>query len=130
MKVLYIDDDRINALLFEETARFVPGVSIESVGSATEALDFAPGFAPDLLVIDLHLPDGDGLALLPQLRAALGRPALPAVLCSADDSVELAARAEAAGFGARWSKPVQIPAVIAELRRLEASGSGAGVGTA
>lgn len=124
MRVLYVDDDRINALLFEETARFVPGLELEMAASVAEALELAPRFAPDLLVIDLHLPDGDGLSLLPQLRAALGQPELPAVLCSADESPEVAARAKAAGFGSRWPKPVEIPAVIAELKRLAASAAG------
>jgi two-component system, OmpR family, response regulator len=125
MKVLYIDDDRINVLLFEETARFVPGLELETAASAAEALELACRFGPDLLVIDLHLPDGDGFTLLPQLRAALGRPDLPAVLCSADDTPEIAARAQAAGFAGRWPKPVEIPVVIAELKRLGGTASGA-----
>lgn len=124
MKVLYIDDDRINTLLFEETARFVPGLELETASTAAEALELAPRFGPELLVIDLHLPDGDGFSLLPRLRAAIGRPELPAVLCSADDTPEIAERATAAGFSGRWPKPVEIPVVIAELKRLGGPASG------
>ena len=118
MRVLYVDDDRINALLFEETARLAPGVEIETAGSAAEALELAPRFAPELLVIDLHLPDGDGFSLLPRLRAALQQSDLPAVLCSADDDPGVAARAEAAGFCDRWPKPVEIPRVLEAFRTL------------
>ena len=74
MRVLYVDDDRINALLFEETVRFAPGVEIETAGTGAEALDLAQRWQPDLLVVDLHLPDANGLELLSRLRAAAGRP--------------------------------------------------------
>ena len=71
MKVLYIDDDRINTLLFVETCRFARGVEVETAGTGAEALEVALRWRPDLLVIDLHLPDTTGYDLLPALRQAL-----------------------------------------------------------
>ena len=68
MRVLYVDDDRINALLFTETCRFAGNVEVETADSGAEALALAGRFRPDLLVIDLHLPDTCGYALLPALR--------------------------------------------------------------
>ena len=121
MRVLYVDDDRVNALLFTETCRVAgPGIQVETAGSGAEALVLAPQWRPDLLVIDLHLPDMLGYALLPQLRAALARPALPAFLCTADEADEVAQPARVAGFDGCWTKPVELPLVLAELTRRSA----------
>jgi CheY-like chemotaxis protein len=117
MRVLYVDDDRINALLFVETCRFAGGVEIETVASGAEALELVQRWAPDLLVIDLHLPDTNGYDLLPALRASLGLPGLPAILCTADEAVMVAEPARVAGFDACWIKPVDVSLIVAELAR-------------
>jgi CheY-like chemotaxis protein len=57
MRVLYVDDDRVNALLFSEACRFASGVVVETADSGEEALEIAAQWRPDFLVIDLHLPD-------------------------------------------------------------------------
>jgi two-component system, OmpR family, response regulator len=115
MRVLYVDDDRINTLLFVETCRFVGGVDVETAGTGAEALEQVAAWVPDLLVLDLHLPDTTGYALLPQLRSALGLAQLPAVLCTADTPSSVEGPAHAAGFHACWAKPVDLKTVLAEL---------------
>ena len=117
MRVLYIDDDRINTLLFVEACRFAGGVEIETAGSGAEALEMVRAFAPQLLVIDLHLPDTTGYMLLPALREAAGVPALRAFLCTADEAEFVAGPARAAGFDGCWTKPVDLRPVLAELAR-------------
>ena len=121
MRVLYVDDDRVNALLFVETCRFAPGVEVETAASGAEALALAPLWQPDMLVVDLHLPDTTGYALLPALRACLQRPALPAYLCTADEAQLVSGPAHAAGFDGCWSKPVDLGLVLAELAAHSAS---------
>lgn len=120
MRVLYVDDDRINALLFSEACQLVEGVEVEveSVVSASQALELVPHWKPDLLVLDLHLPDSRGTDLLPRLRASLGRPDLPAMLCTADETAAAAEVAAAAGFDGCWSKPLDLRRVLAELGRI------------
>jgi CheY-like chemotaxis protein len=117
MRVLYVDDDRINSLLFAEACRFASGVEIETAATGAEALEMAPRWAPQVLVIDLHLPDTNGYALLPALRAALHAPALPAYLCTADDPALVAEPARSAGFNGCWPKPVDVQVILAELAR-------------
>lgn len=117
MRVLYIDDDRINSLLFVEACRFAEGVETETAASGAEAMELALRWLPDLLVIDLHLPDTNGYALLPALRVALAAPSLPAYLCTADDALQVAEPARAAGFDGCWGKPVDLQAILAELTR-------------
>jgi CheY-like chemotaxis protein len=71
-----------------------------------------------VLVIDLHLPDTTGLELLPRLRQAFGLPDAPAFLCSADDPAQARQPALDAGFCGYWPKPVDLPAMLADLSRL------------
>jgi CheY-like chemotaxis protein len=117
MRVLYIDDDRVNTLLFVETCRLGAGIELETAASGAEALEIVGSWTPDLLVVDLHLPDTTGFALLPALRARAGQPTLPAILCTADTADMVAAPAQAAGFDDCWTKPVQLRQVMAELAR-------------
>jgi CheY-like chemotaxis protein len=121
MRVLYIDDDRINTLLFVETCRFAGGVEVDTAGSGAEAFDVIQRFKPDLLVIDLHLPDTIGYDLLPQLRARLGHPALPAFLCTADEAALVELPAREAGFDGCWTKPVDLQTVLRELNHRSSS---------
>jgi len=117
MRLLYIDDDRINTLLFVEACRFADGVEVESAASGAEALEVAQRWQPELLVVDLHLPDTNGYELLAALRRALGQPTLPAFLCTADDEDAVAEPARLAGFAGCWTKPVNLATVLAELSR-------------
>lgn len=117
MRVLYIDDDRINSLLFVETCRFARGVEIETAASGAEALELAKQWRPDLLVIDLHLPDTNGYDLLGALRRQLVLPELPAWLCTADESALVEQPAREAGFAGCWTKPVDLQRVLNELAR-------------
>ena len=120
MRVLYIDDDRVNAILFAEACRFAEGVEVQTTFSGAEALELAQHWVPDLLVIDLHLPDTNGYTLLPALRAQLQRPQLRAFLCTADETDRVQAPALAAGFEGCWAKPVEMQFLVAELARLQA----------
>jgi CheY-like chemotaxis protein len=115
MRVLYVDDDRVNTLLFVETCRFARGVEVETALTGAEALERIATWAPDMLVIDLHLPDTTGYELLPVLRALLAAPCLPAFLCTADPAHSVAGPAREAGFDGCWTKPVDLSVVLSEL---------------
>jgi CheY-like chemotaxis protein len=130
MRVLYVDDDRVNALLFSEACRFATGVDVQTADSGSEALEIAAQWRPDLLVIDLHLPDMLGYALLPQLRRQLAAPTLPAFLCTADSASEVTEPARQAGFDGCWTKPVELQTMLAELARRSASAGPADRGPA
>jgi two-component system, OmpR family, response regulator len=120
MRVLYVDDDRVNTLLFVEACRVAGGLEVETAGSGAEALDLVRHWSPELLVIDLHLPDTSGYALLPALRQSLAAAALPAILCTADDAERVSTAAQAAGFGACWTKPVAPQTIASELAQRRA----------
>lgn len=113
LRVLFVDDDRINAFLFENLCSSLPGVHTRCAASGGEALEAAADWHPDVLVLDLHLPDTTGTELLGQLRAALGP--VPAFLCSAEEPATLEPMARAAGFNGVWPKPVDEARLLSDL---------------
>ncbi len=121
MRLLYVDDDRVISLLFEEICRREPGLELRTAADGEEAVAALAGWSPDLLVIDLHLLDTDGFALLAKLRALPGSAHCPAYLCTADDAAQVVDQARAAGFAGCWGKPMDAARLRVELARLSTS---------
>ncbi len=124
MKILYVDDDRINLVLFAHVCSMVPGTELHTAADGDEALMQARLHAPDLLVIDLHLPGIDGYALLGLLRQQPSGRDVPAFLCTADGTAEVRKRALAHGFQDTWCKPVDVATLMQALAMLGARLSG------
>ena len=118
MQLLYVDDDRINLMLFENACAALPGLQVSTAASGAEALQLAREQPPQLLVIDLHLPDTDGPALLQRLRHEAALHEVPAFLCSADDDGTLRRIAADAGFSGCWAKPLDSHGLKRELAAL------------
>jgi two-component system, OmpR family, response regulator len=118
MRLLYIDDDRINSLLFEEACRMAGGIRCDTAADGAEAVEAAERLRPAVLVIDLHLPDTDGYALLQRLRGIDGLANVPAYLCTAEEPSAVQAPAAAAGFLDCWTKPIDIGRLIEALNAL------------
>jgi two-component system OmpR family response regulator len=120
MRVLYIDDDRINGLLFEEACRLDDSLEVQLAFDGEEALTIAREWRPDVLVVDLHLPDTDGFNLLRTLRDLPECSTLPAFLCTAEEPSDVLARAVEAGYLACWPKPIDVRATLEALRAVRA----------
>jgi CheY-like chemotaxis protein len=118
MRLLYVEDNRINALLFEEALKLQPGFELRVAEDGAQAVELAREWAPQVLVLDSHLPDVNGAALLQRLRELPGLAGVPAFMCSADAQTEDVQRALAAGFLGYWSKPISIVNVLRDLQAL------------
>lgn len=118
MRLLYVEDNRINALLFEEALRTQAHVELRVAENGAQALQSVREWRPDVLVLDSHLPDITGLELLPMLRAVPGLESAPAYMCSADVQFADVQRALRAGFDGYWTKPIDFDAMFAELQRI------------
>ena len=84
--ILLVEDSGADACLFRMVAREVmPGVGISRVEGGEEALRRlqADGPAPDLVVLDLDLPDGDGFDVLSAIRSDVRLRDIPVVVWSA-----------------------------------------------
>ncbi|HMC14160.1 MAG TPA: ATP-binding protein [Albitalea sp.] len=122
LRMLYVEDNRINAILFEEAIRLRDGVELRLAEDGPEALFQVRGWRPDVLVLDAHLPGIDGFELLHLLRREPGLEAVPAFMCSADAMPDDVQRAADAGFVGYWPKPINIAKIMSDLDQL---GSGA-----
>lgn len=125
--VLVVDDHAlvrraVQALL---GAHF-PDAQVIGAGSGHEAvavLDARPALRVDLILVDLELPDCNGLDLLPQLRALA--PQVPMAILSGQDSPALRRRAREAGAQGYLSKTMPPARLVVAIGQLLA---GPGVG--
>lgn len=119
--VLYVEDDRLNIVLMEEVfRRLPPGWSLDCAEDGDQALGALQQRCPSLVLIDMNLPDMNGLELLARLRADARFAALTCVALSADALPEQIAAALAAGFADYWLKPIDVPQLQQALLRLPA----------
>jgi putative two-component system response regulator len=118
-RVLIVDDEPANALLLESMLAQHAGLEIKSVNDSQRAEYEFLEFEPDLVLLDLHMPEPDGLEILRRLRSArtsLGY--LPVIVLSADSS--RLARNSALGLGADefLLKPFDAAEVLLRVRNL------------
>ncbi|MDO9286755.1 MAG: response regulator [Aquabacterium sp.] len=106
LRVLYVEDDRVSALLFGQALLAETRIELCIAEDGAEALLIAAAWPPEVLVLDAHLPDTDGHALLQALRALPGLAQVPAIMCSADSEPEDLQRARQSGFIGYWVKPL------------------------
>lgn len=69
MRVLIVDDDSTTAELTAECLMMDPGISVRTAGDGATALRTMAEFKPDVVLLDVHLPDASGIELAPQLKA-------------------------------------------------------------
>jgi DNA-binding response OmpR family regulator len=112
--ILIVDDssDVTGALrvLFEET-----GNEVSIASTIREAVALASERTVDVMLLDLTLPDGDGLSVLAKLKEQSAEPKVTAALTGRAEP-EIAAACEAAGCQAVLVKPVPIGELLKRVR--------------
>ena len=116
--ILYIEDNHVNVLLVEELVRSVGGLAIVSESSGAAGIERALALRPDLVLVDLQLPDFDGYEVLRRLRADARTRSIPCVALSANAMQEDVERGLASGFVDYWTKPIDFAVFITALHRL------------
>jgi CheY-like chemotaxis protein len=117
-RVLYIDDEEVNRLLMQALLGFRPGVDLQMAEDGTTGLAAALGAPPDLVLLDMRLPDMTGLQVLQQLRADPSTAGVPCVAVSANAMPADIAEAMLGGFDAYVTKPIACGLLFAEVDRL------------
>jgi CheY-like chemotaxis protein len=116
--VLYVEDNQINAILMEAICGLGKGIQLHVTPDGASALAFAERNAPDLFLLDMHLPDTNGIALLAALRAIDGLQHVPAIMVSAAARSDDIERARQGGFQSFWTKPLDVDLTLGEIERL------------
>jgi CheY-like chemotaxis protein len=128
-RILYIEDNPSNRALVTGLVSLRPGYTLETAETGADGLRRAQDSVPDLLLVDLSLPDTDGCTLCRQLRADPRFASVPIVALTAHAMGEDKARAKEAGFDDYLTKPLDVPLLFAVLDRLLPEGSTARAAT-
>lgn len=115
IRVLVVDDEPTLAELLSMALRY-EGWEVRSAADGMGAVRIAREFQPDAVVLDILLPDMDGLDVLRRLRAQA--PRLPVLFLTAKDAVEDRVAGLTAGGDDYVTKPFSLEELVARLRAL------------
>ncbi len=114
--LLYIEDNLSNLRLVERIIARLPGVKLISAIRGRLGLDLAREHRPDLILLDLHLPDVPGDEVLRRLRQDAQTRHIPVVVISADANPGQVRRLLDTGARAYLTKPIDIAQLLALLQ--------------
>lgn len=115
--VLYIEDNPANVRLAERILSRLSGVRLVAAGTGESGLMQARTMKPDLILLDLHLPDGPGEDVLVRLRADAATRTIPIVVLSADAMPAQRDALLAAGAAGFLTKPLDLPEFLGVVDR-------------
>ena len=126
--IVAVEDDPVSLRLLDAILGREPHYTHATAATLSEARRLIATTGADAVLLDVHLPDGNGLDLLRELRARPATAHLPVVVLTADTGPELRDEALDAGATGFHTKPYDIPALIATLHSLAPSGTPAAGG--
>jgi len=118
MKILVIDDDRLTVTLLEQLLQRHGYTRVMGITNSRAALETCAAFDPDLILLDLIMPEVDGFAILEALRSDGSERFLPIVILTADITEDAKARALDAGATDFLVKPVSQTEALLRIRNL------------
>jgi PAS domain S-box-containing protein len=113
--LLYVEDNEPNVHVVEHLLRLRPGWTMIHAGLGRLGVEFARAHRPDLVLLDLHLPDLGGHDVLRSLKRRADTRDIPVVILSADASPGLARKLVDAGAEQFLTKPLDFDVVLALL---------------
>jgi PAS domain S-box-containing protein len=114
--VLYIEDNASNVRLVERVLKqWRPGIRLLNANDGQVGIDMAVRHKPDLIFLDLHLPDTPGEEVLRRLWADTRTREIPVAVLSADATLSQSRRLLAAGATAYLTKPLDVTRLLALL---------------
>src|SRR5688572_18827428 len=116
-RILVVDDheDNVEVLRARLEAR---GYDVRGANSGQEALDTVKGWVPDLILLDVMMPDMDGLEVVRRLKADRNLPFIPVIMQTALDSTERMVAGLEAGADDYVTKPINFAELEARVRSL------------
>jgi CheY-like chemotaxis protein len=124
--VLYIEDNLANLQLIQGILAYRPSIKLISAMKGHLGVDLAIRYHPDLILLDLHLPDIPGEEVFARLKAEATTNEIPIVVVSADASPETLRRLEALGVSRFLTKPVNVQLFLQTVDELLAQPDEAG----
>lgn len=115
LKILVVDDEASLTDLLKMALKY-EGWEVETASNGKEALEKVDSFQPDAMVLDVMMPDLDGMQVLTMMRA--NNNDTPVLFLTAKDSVEDRIKGLTAGGDDYVTKPFSLEEVVARLRAL------------
>ena len=116
-KVLYIEDNPINMSLVETALESYPGITLLKASTGQEGIRIARAEQPDLVLLDMHLPDIGGLEVVRALNEDIANRQLRVTLLTADTLSMDIVKAMSLGAYEYWLKPINMNTFDAALKR-------------
>ena len=114
-RLLYIEDNAVNVMIVSELVRRRPGIEFDTMPDGASGVARAAQTLPGLTLVDMQLPDIDGLEVLARLRADPATAGLRVIALSANAIPADIQRALKAGFDDYWTKPLDFGVFNAAL---------------
>lgn len=111
-RILYIEDNLSNMRLIERIFTHRPNVRLVTAMQGQMGLDLATELVPDLVLLDLNLPDIHGSEVLARLRKNPRTAQIPVIVVSADATTAQIERLTAAGARAYITKPLNVAELL------------------
>jgi len=115
--ILAVEDEPRNAALLEAILTRA-GYRLHVADQIGEARAWLTDGEPALVLLDRHMPDGDGRELIPEIKGTPRLHAVPILLVSASVLPQDVEAAMAAGCDGFLAKPVRVKPLVDEVRRL------------
>lgn len=116
-RIMVVEDNDLNRKLFCDVLKS-QGFTVEPVGDGLEALDKARAFVPNLMIMDIQLPNISGLELIEGAKADPMLRAIPVLAVTAYAGKGDEERIREAGADGYLAKPVSIGPFMAAVKRL------------
>ncbi len=113
--ILHIEDNLANVELLQRILEDRPPIRLLAAMQGRMGLDLARQHRPDLILLDMHLPDLSGEEVLRRLQADPRTRAIPVVIITADPSSGQAERLLAIGAAGLLRKPIEIQQLLRTL---------------
>ena len=116
-RILVVDDTPLNVKLLADLLR-VKGFTVTTAASGPEALDRIAAERPDLVLLDVMMPEMSGYEVCTRIRANQETARLPVVMVTSLDAVHERVKGIEVGADDFLSKPVNQPELLARVRSL------------
>jgi CheY-like chemotaxis protein/anti-sigma regulatory factor (Ser/Thr protein kinase) len=110
--VLHIEDNLVGQRLVQRILGRLPSLEVLGASQGLIGIEFARRYRPDVILLDLHLPDLRGEEVLRRLRADLATREIPVVVLSADTSRDVTERLLRDGARAYLTKPIDVDVLL------------------
>ena len=122
--MLLVEDNEDNRIIYSTVLRHVGYDVIEALDGA-EAIALARSARPDLILMDISLPEIDGWEATRILRLDIATRGIPIIALTAHAMPDDREKAAQIGFTSYLAKPIEPRAVVAEVRRWIGGGGAA-----